>query len=253
MALWYALSFVEEDLNFTLGLLFVVVVSCCLFLLFIVCCSCCSCCSCFSCTVVVVVLLLLFFICCCCSNLFNTHAHQVRGKHYVYLSAANNALHRQQQQRVVGSLQPFFASANSVSLPSFSAASALSADLPANVELLTLEALNSSIIFARFSHSYAAGEDASLSRPVTVSLSGLFAQFKVLAATEVSLTGNALQTKKNRLRFMTEDHADIDAVTQTKRHQQQANQLHPPIDSSDLSFVLQPMQIRAFEIVVQRM
>jgi len=66
---------------------------------------------------------------------------------------------------------------------------ALSKDLPVNVELMTLQALDGGREYLlRLAHQFAVNEDASLSSPVTVDLSTLFVNFPVTGIKEVSLT-----------------------------------------------------------------
>jgi hypothetical protein len=68
--------------------------------------------------------------------------------------------------------------------------SGLAAPLPANVHLLTTHALSSSTLLLRLAHLFEAGEDAALSQPATVSLSGLFANRTLSACTELTLPGS---------------------------------------------------------------
>jgi len=71
--------------------------------------------------------------------------------------------------------------------------SALQTALPPNVQLMTLHSLNGSSVLLRLSHQFGIGEDPSLSQPVSVDLSTLFAaenSFRVLDVVEVSLTNN---------------------------------------------------------------
>jgi len=73
----------------------------------------------------------------------------------------------------------------------------LSADLPANVHFLSLNALDatSKTAILRLTHLYALGEDPVLSKPVSVDISKLFVGVTVSKITETTLSANkALDT-----------------------------------------------------------
>jgi alpha-mannosidase len=63
--------------------------------------------------------------------------------------------------------------------------------LPASLQLMTLQALSPTSILLRLSHQYGLGEDAELSKPVTVDVAALApAALAVTSVKEVSLTNN---------------------------------------------------------------
>jgi hypothetical protein len=63
----------------------------------------------------------------------------------------------------------------------------LGAALPPNVELMTLQALSSTTLLLRLSHQFGLGEDAALSKPVSLDVATLLA-FQISKIQEVSLT-----------------------------------------------------------------
>jgi len=68
----------------------------------------------------------------------------------------------------------------------------LTRDLPSNVHLLSISALNGSSTTAilRLTHLYAVGEDPKGSLPVQIDLGSLFAGIKIKKLTETTLSGN---------------------------------------------------------------
>ena len=68
--------------------------------------------------------------------------------------------------------------------------SGVAAALPANVHLLTVHAWNPTTILLRLSHSYEVGEDAALSKPVSVDLGSIFSNIMLTTCTERTISGN---------------------------------------------------------------
>ncbi|XP_070544770.1 lysosomal alpha-mannosidase-like isoform X1 [Ptychodera flava] len=118
--------------------------------------------------------------------------------------------------------------------------SALKHELPANVHLLTLEHLENNMHLLRLEHQYEKGEDANMSKPVTVSLQGLFAPFEITMAEEVNLGANQFQKDVKRLHW--------DIVNGSDR--KMGSNYEALNDSLDVE--LQPFQIRTFRIHVKR-
>ena len=71
---------------------------------------------------------------------------------------------------------------------------ALTAPLPINVQIMTLQALSPSKLLLRLAHQFGIGEDEKFSRPVTIDLATLFdpttSDVEIANAREVSLTNN---------------------------------------------------------------
>jgi len=68
----------------------------------------------------------------------------------------------------------------------------LNGDLPPNVHLLSLNALNATSkgVILRLTHLYGVGEDPALSKPVSVDLANIFSGVKVTSVRETTLTAN---------------------------------------------------------------
>jgi hypothetical protein len=118
----------------------------------------------------------------------------VRGRHWVSLEAPAAAARvwRPLQDRLYAA--PLLAFAPTPAVPlALGGSSALSSPLPPNVQLMTLHSLNATAMLLRLSHSFGVNEDAEWSQPAQVDLQALFgvgAGFKVVDATETSLTNN---------------------------------------------------------------
>jgi len=121
----------------------------------------------------------------------------ITAKHFLTLDKPPIAARtwRPLQQRVFApNLLAFSSAAEAVESKIFPAekwASMAGAPLPDNVELITLQVLKSpaNSALVRFAHSFAIGEDPTLSRPANVSIQSIF-QNKISATVELSLTGN---------------------------------------------------------------
>eukprot|EP00993_Chasmostoma_nieuportense_P001818 NODE_2665_length_1124_cov_3.456369_g2543_i0.p1 GENE.NODE_2665_length_1124_cov_3.456369_g2543_i0~~NODE_2665_length_1124_cov_3.456369_g2543_i0.p1 ORF type:complete len:253 (+),score=60.50 NODE_2665_length_1124_cov_3.456369_g2543_i0:304-1062(+) len=121
----------------------------------------------------------------------------VRGTHYLTLnSPATAAKHwRPLQDQVYAPPQMLFAN---TPLPT-TRHSFLTAALPPNVQLMTLEKLAANQILLRLSHQFAIHEDSAMSTPVTLNLQSLFPAIPVRKAEETSLTANQLKSDMQRL------------------------------------------------------
>jgi len=118
--------------------------------------------------------------------------------------------------------------------------SALSKDLPVNVELMTLQALEGEYLL-RLAHQFAVNEDMSLSSPVTVDLSTLFKNFPITDLKEVSLTS-------------TQDVKDVKPIM-WRVHGDNANEntaTFKTIPFADNTVTVDPMDIRTFTFKVQK-
>nr|CAB3263606.1 lysosomal alpha-mannosidase-like [Phallusia mammillata] len=125
--------------------------------------------------------------------------------------------------------------------------SALSAPLPENVHLLTLETTSSGQILIRLEHQFALNDDAQLSKPVTVSLKGLIKGFEPVSVEELVLSGNALKSQVTRLQWKSKTRPKRDAERQMhfEKHYDATNGFGDVLyDQFDVT--LQPMQIRTF-------
>ena len=118
----------------------------------------------------------------------------IRGTHVVSLEPPTTAsrVWRPLIDRIFSQVQPSF-SATSVTP---AAVSPLAQQLPANVQIITMQSLSKNQFFLRLSHQFGIGEDANFSQPVAVDMSAIFnpAFIKVKSVTEVSLTNNQNKT-----------------------------------------------------------
>jgi hypothetical protein len=114
-------------------------------------------------------------------------------------------------------------------------ATGLSTTLPPNVHILTAHAQAPGVLLLRVAHMFEVGEDAILSKSVTVSLASLFSGFVIDSATEMSLTNNLPLAKLPITTYNTADNRTI---------------VLPVINAAPagptLSVTLSPMQIRTF-------
>ena len=120
----------------------------------------------------------------------------VRGVHRIYFSDSNSiaSLYRTGYYELYNSPVISFSkisSYNDYNNNFVTQYSGLSAALPSNIKLLTLKQLDSSTIILRLEHIFAANEDTSLSRPVTVDISSIFKDLKVNSVKEMSLAANS--------------------------------------------------------------
>jgi len=169
------------------------------------------------------------------------------GSHYILLDTPSTALVnlRSLQSRVFQPVTVAFApiAAGIAAIPKWISThsvtgSALTADLPVNVDLMTLQVLDPTnlVYLLRLSHQFAVSEDPSLSMPVTVDLTTLFKNLKVVSAEEVSLTAN--QPAKNIKPFM----------WQVKGKNAEENSWERSGDFDGSSVTIDPMDIRTFKV-----
>ena len=170
----------------------------------------------------------------------------VRGKLCLTLATPQSsaALHRELGERLL--LEPVLAFApNSLTFNKWSSQynslhSGLTRELPANVHLLTLETMKDYALI-RVEHQYEAGEDAELSKPVNISLAGLFTDFDIVSMTEMNLSANQLLKDKQPL------HWNIKTGEEGEKRKKKTSRT-----PTDMNVRLTPMQIRTFKAVIKR-
>lgn len=169
----------------------------------------------------------------------------VRGKHVVILDtpAASVARHRELAQQIF--MQPslsFFTGWDPTNFTTYfkTTWSGLQQALPPNVHLLTLEQWLGDDFLLRLEHFYGKGEDPVLSQPATVQLKKLFAQFKIESIIELTLGANQELQDAVRLQWN----------AQGKRTGSKLSDYVTPIDPNKLEVVLNPMQIRTFQVSI---
>ena len=166
----------------------------------------------------------------------------IRGRHWVVFDTVANssATHRPLGEQLL--LRPMLTFHRDRRSPSDYAKNynlmytAITKALPANVHLLTLQFIDANTILLRLEHQFEKNEDMVLSRPVTVSLDGLFTAFKIESMTELVLGANEELSKVHRLVWKTEG-----STTPRERGREwegvKANQI-----------TLNPMEIRTFQV-----
>ena len=114
--------------------------------------------------------------------------------------------------------------------PSFSY---IPGSLPPNVQLMTLQRRRNGALLVRLAHQYDVNEDSVLSTPAKVDWSQLFGS-TVASVRELTLTANEdLHERQARLRWRKPSSESL-------------------LDKNTTTVVLQPMEIRTFEVVLQQ-
>ena len=91
------------------------------------------------------------------------------------------------------------------------------------------------VVLVRLAHQFAVGEDATLSLPVTVSLTELFPENAIVGIEEVTLTGNQpVSALRSRLHWRSSDQAEAAASDQTV----------PSVSAKAPLVTLTPMKVR---------
>jgi len=176
-----------------------------------------------------------------------------RGKHRVLLTTPEEAAQYHREQGELMLLQPIISfAANPFKkdewmekfIPIYSG---LTKSLPENVHLLTLETVDKNHMIIRLEHFYEKDEDAKLSKPVTIQLKGLFADFQIISVTELNLSANQLLSEKKMWDWKAEKgDAKTDGESGNSGSSSNGN---IPVDT--LSVVLTPMQIRTFMVEIE--
>ncbi|XP_067877358.1 lysosomal alpha-mannosidase [Heterodontus francisci] len=169
----------------------------------------------------------------------------VRGKHLVFLDTvdASAELHRLQAQAEY--MAPWIVMAEGTRTPystrptHISEFSALKAELPHNIHLLTLAQWDPQSIVIRLEHQFEKGESSVYSKPVTVDLANLFSAFEITSVEEMSLGFNKRKEDLSRLTWKTMQ--EVEDTESASSHK----------DTSRLMVVLNPMEIRTFRVHIQ--
>ena len=168
----------------------------------------------------------------------------VRGHHWISAAPATSApaTYKALQQQALAAPNSViaFASLGSLTPAQWIAQnkanqSLLSAPLPPNVHLATVQSYNASTILLRLAHLYEVGEDPVLSQNATVPLAKLFSGRTVTAAVETTLTGAKPLTSVPQQTYVT-DAGDSYTVPV----------LPSPPSGASMDVTLSPMEIRTF-------
>nr|QHC34068.1 lysosomal alpha-mannosidase [Platynereis dumerilii] len=173
----------------------------------------------------------------------------IRGKHYLLLEnlAEANSSHRDFAEKLF--MQPVTSfSANELTPAEYNKKFATSwsglktGTLPDNVHLLTLQGWRAKTILVRLEHFYEKNEDPKLSQPVTVQLKDLFVGLEMVSVQELTLGANKKLEDAKRLMWKVENHGTTKA---------DMSSFVTPLDSSKWGVLLNPMQIRTFQVEIK--
>lgn len=180
---------------------------------------------------------------------------RVGGKHLLLLSELNQGMKelRMAMDRAFAPMEPLFSSSSSTtSQQTYSLGAGLGAELPANVQLMTLQWVpraddgqQPNTLLVRLAHQFAVGEDVELSRPATIDLAQLLAPLRPITKTlvELNLSGNQQRGEmlKNKVNW---DYSNGDDTNNKAPTPQIA-------DGASSVVTLTPMEIRTFTIQVE--
>jgi len=170
----------------------------------------------------------------------------VRGSAYLILDTLQKA-HATRRQLIEKLNFPptlAFTKASTVATPSMSA---IAAQLPANVKLMTIssnyKAWNDGKLILRLSHMYAVGEHATLSQPATIDLATVFAKtgLKLTSMSETLLTANQGkdQWEKKKKVWPTEQMYENTNVAAAQTE-------HVPLVEGDMSITIRAMELKTY-------
>jgi len=178
----------------------------------------------------------------------------MRGVSYVIIDTVANA--NEQRRKLIETLNfpptLAFSKDSSAAYSSDTATyTALSAELPENIKLMTLTSNYGSFldgqVLLRLAHMYSVDEHPTLSQPVTVDLQKVFgkAGLKIAAASETTLTGN--QPKEAQVAKRHDWRSNIEDPTGGKMYQS-ANPFEErvPFDAANLVTTIRPMELKTF-------
>ncbi|XP_049286781.1 lysosomal alpha-mannosidase-like isoform X4 [Anopheles funestus] len=118
--------------------------------------------------------------------------------------------------------------------------SAIAQQLPANVNLLTLEPWKDGTVLVRFEHLFEKNEDPVYSQVVRINVRNVLFALNIESIHETTLAANQWKMDSQRLQFSAESSAnEINPKQQVE---------HVPQDSTDFDIELQPMEIRTFVV-----
>lgn len=113
--------------------------------------------------------------------------------------------------------------------------SGVSAPLPPQLHLLTAHSWGPTTLLLRVSHSFEAGEDATLSQPASVNLASILPGVTLSSCTETTLTGNQPLATAPQWTYAVEGGPTVTLPV-----------VPPPPSGAGMSVTLGPMEIRTF-------
>jgi len=165
----------------------------------------------------------------------------IRGTHSLLLSPRANDLGmrelRTAMDELFSPLTLLYRPTTSSSVATATLGHGLGADLPVNVQLITLTNHGPNKLLLRLGHAFALGEDASLSVPVDVDVGALLAPYSPKSLKEVTLSVNQDKQEqlKNKVRWTT---------NVAEEEQELGHTMHKDEKTGALVVTLRPMQIK---------
>ncbi|XP_076073575.1 lysosomal alpha-mannosidase-like [Mytilus galloprovincialis] len=174
-----------------------------------------------------------------------------RGKHFIYVDKIDNSAKFHRDMALKLYMAPSLSFTTSTMKQSdwtkvyHTSWSGLKAALPDNVHMLTFvqwagpsfTPRTSQPYLVRFEHIYEKDEDAELSKPVKIVLQNLFVPFDVQSVEELTLGANLQLSQLHRMQWKTNQHfPDL------------SRQSQPVTATDNFTVVLNPMEIRTFQI-----
>jgi alpha-mannosidase len=128
--------------------------------------------------------------------------------------------------------------------------SAVSAELPENVKLMTLTSNYASIfdggLMLRFAHLFEVGEHPTLSKPASFSLTDIFAKqgLKITSVEEMSLTGNMDLATMDKEKLQWPTHPPDDSTAWFPRGDAYTKRILMDKNDGSMTITLRPMELR---------
>ena len=171
----------------------------------------------------------------------------VTGKHYLLLSPLQEGMKelRVAMDKIYLPMTQFYSVHNKedsrlVSLSMDASAPRLSADLPINAHVVSLERISQHKLLLRLGHQFAVEEDPTLSQPITVDVAQLLAAYKPVSLSELTLSANQDKAEQQQEKISWQ-YSLQSKVIKTDL----STRLHG-VDG--LLVTLNPMQIRTFSV-----
>ena len=178
----------------------------------------------------------------------------IRGRHIIILDTVEktNELRRKAIEKL--SFPATLAFSSTKLAPKVPTFTALSAELPENVKMMTVtdnyQDINDGASLLRLSHMYSVGEHPSLSLPATVDLSKVFGKkgFEIATIKETSLTGNQPPIKET-FKWKTKV---LNEGVQEQLDEFKAYDVRVPFNKLTTEVTLRPMELRTFFVTWKR-
>ncbi|XP_053573804.1 lysosomal alpha-mannosidase [Bombina bombina] len=169
----------------------------------------------------------------------------VRGRHILLLDNPRDSADMHRPLALHEYMSPHIILSPSDSVPYYSGLdsqkqfSALGAELPQNVHLLTLAQYSANSVILRLEHPFQGHDSVNFSQPVTVNLQTMFSSFTLSNFVETTLSANLEKSKLKRMEWRTSGDHKASSLPNFKSK----------LDPSQVT--LKPMEIRTFLATIQ--